>query len=94
MFATIATAAPSGPYRVGYRVLHAEGRRFDVAVWYLTKLPSATIKYGTARVRDSAAPDAPEKQGPWPLVVFAHGYLGSGIGSATIAEVVASYGVI
>jgi pimeloyl-ACP methyl ester carboxylesterase len=98
--ATVADLAVAGGGNgVGFRIIRAEsnGRPFDIAVWYPTDAPMQSIEYGSARVSGQAAPNAPNapiKAGHWPLVVFAHGYSGSGIGSATIAEIVASYGVV
>jgi pimeloyl-ACP methyl ester carboxylesterase len=89
-------AAGACRYQVGYRIVRAEdqGRAFNIAVWYPTDAVSAAIEYGTSHVAGQAAQDAPVKAGRWPLVVFAHGYSGSGIGSATIAEIVAGHGVV
>lgn len=83
-------------YGVGYRVIQAEvnGRTINIAVWYPADVAPASITYGTAHVAGTAVKDAPVKRGSWPLVVFAHGYSGSGIGSATLAETVASYGFV
>ena len=83
-------------HEVGYRVLRVPvgGKSIAVAVWYPTEASSRPIVYGTARVAGRAAADAPLKPGRWPLVLFAHGYSGSGTGSAAIAEGVARAGYV
>jgi pimeloyl-ACP methyl ester carboxylesterase len=70
------------------------GRSIDVAVWYPTAADPTHQGYGTANVAGQAAVDAPVKPGPWPLLVFSHGYSGSGVGSASIAELVAASGYV
>lgn len=89
-------AASPRAHEVGYRVLRVpvDGKFVAVAVWYPTAASPRPIFYGTARVPGRAAFDAPLKPGPWPLVLFAHGYSGSGTGSATLAEGVAKAGYV
>lgn len=96
MFLLAGAAASLRAHEVGYRVLRVPvgGKTIAVAVWYPTEAPPGPIVYGTARVAGRAAPDAPLKPGPWPLVLFAHGYSGSGTGSAAIAEGVAKAGYV
>ncbi len=83
-------------HEVGFRIIQAEtnGRKVNIAVWYPTDVPPKAITYGTAKVPGMAARDAPPKKGKWPLVIFVHGYSGSSIGSATLAETVTRYGFI
>jgi dienelactone hydrolase len=81
---------------VGHRVLHVtvNGTTIAVAVWYPADGDEHAVTYGSARVPGRAAVDAPVKSGPWPLVVFAHGYSGSGSGSAFLGERAAAAGYV
>ena len=84
------------PYGVGYQeVVRTVGANtVDVAVWYPTDAEMAPVAYGSPPVAGNAAINGPVKTGPWPLVVFSHGFSGSGIGSAFICEMLAASGYV
>lgn len=92
--ATPALPCGAGACQVGFKVItvNVSGATVNVAVWYPTDTPAAATTYGTSRIAGNAAVDAPVKRGKWPLIVFGHGYSGSGVGSARLAEIAASYG--
>ncbi len=92
-------AAPHPPFYVGYRVLdfqyrHAKRKTvLTVAVWYPTAAEPRTYNYGgptNGKVAVDAVPLA--KEGPYPLLVFSHGYGGSGINYAFFTEALAARG--
>lgn len=80
----------------GYQVIRVPvgSTIIEVAVWYPTLATPRPIRYGTAWVTGSAALDAPVRPGPWPLIVFSHGYSGSGVGSTAICERLAAAGYV
>jgi dienelactone hydrolase len=89
------------PPRVGYTVVTvtvpATGSTVPVAVWYPTDTLETTVVYGSGQsgsINGSAALNAPVKAGSWPLLVFAHGFSGGGIGSAEITEAVGRAGYV
>ncbi len=97
LVSVVSVAAPAlpcgkGTCQVGYRTIaiNVAGATVNVAVWYPTDTAATPVTYGISRIAGTAAIDAPVKRGSWPLIVFAHGYSGSGAGSARIAEVRAS----
>lgn len=99
LVSVVTVAAPAlpcgkGACQVGYRTIaiNVAGATVNVAVWYPTDTAAKPASYGISRIAGTAAIEAPVKRGSWPLIVFAHGYSGSGAGSARIAEVMASYG--
>jgi predicted dienelactone hydrolase len=88
-------------FNVGYRVLDLkykgkEGERMiTVAVWYPTSKLPRPYRYGgliSGEVALDAEPCA--EQGPYPLLVFSHGYGGSGIGHVFLTEPLAARGWI
>lgn len=88
-------------FNVGYRVLDLEykqngdGKALTVAVWYPTAAPSKPYNYGGStggKVAVEAAPLA--ATGPYPMLVFSHGYSGSGISSVFFTEALAARGWI
>lgn len=96
----LAGTAPEGA-AVGYQVLdlgitaagHPE--TLTVAVWYPTRATPQPYPYGGptwGRVAVDGAPDA--GGGPYPLLVFSHGYGGGGIGSVFFTEALAGRGWI
>lgn len=95
--ATAATTAEA-PYRVGYRVIDlvnlADGRPLSVAVWYPTAAMPAAHVYGGSTRGQVAVDAAPLAAGPYPLLVFSHGYGGSGLGAVFLCETLAARGWI
>jgi len=88
-------------FNVGYQVLdldyRKEGREkaLAVAVWYPTAARPKTHNYGgptSGNIAVDAAPHA--EKGPYPLLVFSHGYGGSGLGVVFLAEALAARGWI
>lgn len=95
-----AGAAPS-PLNVGFQVLDfsypkgSQGETLTVAVWYPTQAKPKLHKYGgstTGMVAMNAEPD--HAAAPYPLLVFSHGYGGSGLSSLFLTEALASRGWI
>ena len=86
-------------FNIGYRILDLGHRGagkaspITVAVWYPTAESPQKYTYG-GPTRGNVAPDAkPDTQGgPYPLLVFSHGYGGSGIGSVFLTEPLAARG--
>ncbi|MGQ9860342.1 MAG: alpha/beta hydrolase family protein [Thermodesulfobacteriota bacterium] len=88
-------------FNVGFQVLelgHKKGRKGDtltVAVWYPTEAKPEDHNYGgptSGKVALNARPDS--GRGPYPLLVFSHGYGGSGLGYVFLTEALASRGWI
>lgn len=88
-------------YNVGYRVLdirmdkdpHAQ--TLTMAVWYPTDEQPKLFNYGgptTGKVAVNASPNV--ECGPYPLLVFSHGYGGSGLGALFFTEALAGRGWI
>jgi predicted dienelactone hydrolase len=92
---------PGSCFHVGYRVLDlkykgkAGERTITVAVWYPTSKLPRPHSYGgliSGEVALDAEPCA--EHGPYPLLVFSHGYGGSGIGHVFLTEPLAARGWI
>ena len=88
-------------FPVGYQVLDLKYRKggqeqdLTVAVWYPTASQPKSYKYGGPTSGNIAVDAAPlVKGGPYPLLVFSHGYGGSGLGSAFFTERLAARGWI
>lgn len=83
---------------VGYRILDLRegGRTLTVALWYPTEAEPVEYLYGGGPNRGRVAPDAPpiRDRGPYPFLVFSHGYGGGGIGSVFFTEALAARGWI
>jgi predicted dienelactone hydrolase len=88
-------------FNVGYRVLDLKRRKngqeevLTVAVWYPTAAEPKSYNYGgptSGNVAVEAAPSA--EGGPYPLLVFSHGYGGGGIGAVFFTEALAARGWI
>jgi predicted dienelactone hydrolase len=87
-------------FHVGYRVLDfkyrsaGKERTLTVAVWYPTSKLTKPYKYG-GLINGNIALDAePSAEGPYPLLVFSHGYGGSGLGHVFLTEPLAARGWI
>ncbi|HTP64129.1 MAG TPA: hypothetical protein VMJ66_01970 [Geobacteraceae bacterium] len=102
-----AVSAPEGekksrpPFNVGFRVIDLQYQQdgvektLTVAVWYPTATQPKTHDYGGS-TRGMVAVDAPPLAdgGPYPLLVFSHGYGGSGLSSVFLTERLAARGWI
>ncbi len=93
--------ADAGNLNVGYTVLDFKVKSGDaekpltVAVWYPTDAAPAPHTYGGPTKGRVAVDGAPRAEGgPWPMLVFSHGYGGGGLGHAYLAEVLAARGWI
>ncbi len=92
---------PRPPYNVGYQVIDlafrkdGEDKTLTVAVWYPTAAQPKTYDYGGS-TRGEVAADAPllAEGGPYPLLVFSHGFGGSGLSSVFLTERLAASGWI
>lgn len=84
---------------VGYTVLDWKCRGADgektvsTAVWYPTDAEPREHVYG-GPARGKVAVDAAPAAGPWPLLVFSHGYGGGGTASLFFTEALAARGWI
>ncbi len=94
---------PAGdpPYHVGYRVIdmkYGTGEKdaaLTVAVWYPTASSPHRHVYGGTTAGNVALDAEPfPGGGPYPLLVFSHGYGGSGLGAAYFTEALAARGWI
>ncbi len=88
-------------FNVGYTVLDfhdgtgKDGKTLTVAVWYPTAAPPGPHNYGGAANGMVAVDAAPyPDSGPYPLLVFSHGYGGSGLSSVFLTEKLAARGWI
>ncbi|MDY6830417.1 MAG: hypothetical protein SWC96_01005 [Thermodesulfobacteriota bacterium] len=94
-------AAPQPPFNVGYQVLDlkhqkaGQAQTLTVAVWYPTAAQPEQHNYG-GPTNGSVAVDAPPtaKSGPFPFLVFSHGYGGSGLSAVFLTEALAARGWI
>lgn len=88
-------------FNVGYQVLDFKYRKdgreqtLTVAVWYPTAVRPKSHNYG-GPTSGNVAVDAPPlaKGGVYPLLVFSHGYGGSGLGAVFFTEALAARGWI
>ena len=69
-------------------------RTLTVAVWYPTDATATEFAYGSGKVTGRVAENAAVKSGAWPLIVFSHGFGGSGIGQIQMTEALAARGWI
>ncbi len=86
-------------FNVGYQVLDLKYREdgqekaLTVAVWYPTASGPKPHNYGGQTSGDVAVNAATRPEGgPYPLLVFSHGYGGSGIGAVFFTEALAARG--
>lgn len=91
----------SRAFNVGYRVLDLKniqdgrGGTLTVAVWYPTEEPSKPHRYGGPTEGEVAVDATPlAARGTYPMLIFSHGYSGSGIGSVFFTEALAAQGWI
>jgi predicted dienelactone hydrolase len=89
---------PHAGYHVGYAVHELaaagdDGKPLRVAVWYPTADTPEHIIYGGPTGGEVAVNGQPLKRpAGYPLLVFSHGYGGSGLGSLFLTEYLASLG--
>lgn len=92
-------ASADGIYNVGFTVLDLSLPKsktpLTVAVWYPTKALPEDFRYG-GKIKANASRDTPSDSSaaPYPLLVFAHGYAGSGLGHVFLSEPLAARGWI
>lgn len=98
---TTAAAARDAVFKVGYKVVECKcssgGRERSVAmaVWYPTVSKTAPFNYyGPANGEVAVDGEIDAKNGPYPLMVFSHGYGGSGLSSVFFTEALAARGWI
>jgi predicted dienelactone hydrolase len=96
---SVATVRPL--FSVGYQILdlkyQKDGREktLTVAVWYPTPAQPESHNYGGPTKGNVAVGAAPHAAGgPYPLLVFSHGYGGSGLSSVFFTEALAARGWI
>ena len=94
-------AAPRPLFKVGYQVLDLKYRKdgqeqtLTVAVWYPTAAQSKSHNYGGPTSGNVAVDAAPHAEGgPYPFLVFSHGYGGGGLGAVFFTEALAARGWI
>ncbi len=82
----------------GYRILDLKDgdRTLTVALWYPTAAEPKEYLYGGGPIKGKVALDAAPRRdrGPYPLLVFSHGYGGGGIGAVFLTEALAARGWI
>jgi len=91
----------SSPFNVGYRIIDIPNQKdgpektLTVAVWYPTAETPKPYDYG-GPTRGNVALNAEllNSGGPYPLLVFSHGYGGGGISSVFFTEALAAKGWI
>lgn len=91
-----------GKFNAGFTVLrYSEGEGGEpgspltVAVWYPTKEAERPDTYGDGTFSHFAYHSRGDsRSGPYPLVVFSHGYGGSGIGSIFLCEYLTRHGFV
>jgi predicted dienelactone hydrolase len=88
-------------FNVGYTVVDFEypnskqGKPLTAAVWYPTTAESKEFQYGGPTKGKVAIDGALAlRHGPYPLLVFAHGYGGTGLSSVFLTEQLAAQGWI
>jgi len=92
---------PQRFFHVGYQLLDLKHREdgqekvLTVAMWYPTAARPKPYNYGGPTSGNVAVDAGPHAEGgPYPLLVFSHGYGGSGIGAVFFAEALAARGWI
>lgn len=95
-------AGPAASHAVGFRIFQwnyqaddGSSKLLTAAVWYPTRSDAATTTYANGTVGQAAA-NAPANTaaGPFPLIVWSHGYTGSGLTSAYLCEYLAGHGYV
>jgi len=98
-----AIAASADPYHAGFRIeefaiqaLDGREQTLVCAVWYPTQAAEARYVYNTPWIIGRVAVDAPPdaEHGPYPLVLYSHGYSGGGISAAFFTEHLARNGFV
>jgi predicted dienelactone hydrolase len=80
---------------IGFRIVDIESakNKLIAAIWYPTDRTAKGYTYSSG-ARGSATENAPLRKGIWPLMIFSHGYGGSGIGQVGLMESLAARGWI
>jgi len=94
-------AEPRSLFNVGYQVFDLKYRKggqeqtLTVAVWYPTAAQPESHNYGGPTHGNVAVDAAPRAEGgPYPFLVFSHGYGGGGISAVFFTEALAARGWI
>jgi predicted dienelactone hydrolase len=90
-----------GDRNVGYRVIDIEcqsggvQKPLTIAIWYPTQATPSHHVYGGSTAGLVAVDAPPDTTGaPYPLLVFSHGYLGTGLAAVFLTEALAAKGWI
>lgn len=99
MDAKAVDAMPGRLFHVGFQVMDLQppkgGPALTVAVWYPTAAQPLLHRYGGSTSGQVAVDAAPLLDtGPYPLLVFSHGYGGGGLSAAFFTEALAARGWI
>jgi len=96
MGSDVETSESNKGLRVGYRAVdltNEKGTTVTVAVWYPTVETPKPHHYGGPTWGNVALDAEPyAKEGPYPLLVFSHGYGGGGLSATFLTEPLASRG--
>ena len=97
----VSGAAPLPLFNVGYQILDLKYQKagkeqaLTVAVWYPTMAQPKPYSYGGPTKGNVAVGAAPRAEGgPYPFLVFSHGYGGSGLSAVFFTEALAAHGWI
>lgn len=90
------------PYNVGFSLHHPEytdsrgdNRILSVAVWYPSREAPETVTSIPGLPAGSVCPDGrPAAEGPYPLIIFSHGFGGCGIQSTFFTRALAQAGYV
>ena len=97
-----APTAPATSSVVGFRIFQwnypaddGSSRPLNVAVWYPAQSTGKPVTYVNGVTGDALANAAPNAaDAPYPLVVWSHGYTGSALAGAHLAEHLAAHGYV
>ncbi len=87
----------SKPFNVGYMILELQesNKKFITAVWYPTNDDMSSYSYGSGgAVGENAFDGEPLNCGPFPLIVFSHGFGGCGVQTVFFTEELARQGYV
>ncbi len=93
------TAVPGGPYQVGVRIerIIYQNRDMRIMIWYPARNQQGTTSYVyNTKIEGSAVMNALplSEQGPYPLLIFSHGFSFCGCQSIFYTENLASFGYV
>jgi predicted dienelactone hydrolase len=99
---TEADEGDAAAWAAGYQVAHFAGtardgspQRAALAVWYPSTSAEAPVRYHEGRFAEGSAAvngEPAAANGPFPLVLFSHGYAGSGVALVYLTEHLARNG--